>query len=189
MAATTIERAYRRRKRRRGGLVEIRNETSADREAIRALVYQAFRGHPEHEPGSEPVEHRIVDALRDAGALTLSLVAESNGQVIGHVAFSPVAIDGASVGWFGLGPVAVRPDRQRRGVGAALIEDGLIRLGDLRACGVVLVGEAHFYGRFGFRSDPNLTLPGVPAEYFLCLPLAHGIPKGVVAYHEAFAIG
>jgi putative acetyltransferase len=169
--------------------VEIRNETSADREAIRALVYAAFCGHPQHEPGSEPVEQRIVDALRDAGALTLSLVAESNGDVIGHVAFSPVAIAGASAGWYGLGPVAVRPDRQRQGVGAALIEDGLIRLRDLRASGVVLVGEPDYYGRFGFRGDPNLTLPGVPAEYLLCLPLGHGVPKGVVTYHEAFAIG
>ncbi len=169
--------------------MEIRDETSADREAIRALVYEAFRGHPQHEPGSEPVEHRLVDALRDAGALTLSLVAESDGHVIGHVAFSPVAIDGASCGWYGLGPVAVRQERQRQGVGAALIEHGLIRLRHLRASGVGLVGEPRYYGRFGFRSDPNLTLPGVPAEYFLCLPLAQPVPKGVVTYHESFAIG
>ena len=146
-------------------MLQIREETSADHRAIQALVHEAFRGHPHHEPESNPVEHLIVDALREAGALTLSLVAQSSGDLIGHVAFSPVQIDGASCGWYGLGPVAVRPDRQRQGVGSALIENGLSRLRAIGASGVVLVGEPGYYQRFGFRGDANLTLPGVAPEY------------------------
>jgi putative acetyltransferase len=167
----------------------IRTERASDHEAIRAVVYAAFLGHPQHPTGSEPIEHRIVDALRSADALALSLVADSGGDLLGHIAFSPVRVAGTMCGWYGLGPVAVRPDSQRQGLGVALITDGLDRLRQMQAAGVVLVGEPDYYGRFGFRQVPDLTFPGVPPEYFLALSFDGAAPRGVVTYHDAFSIG
>ncbi|WP_029073877.1 GNAT family N-acetyltransferase [Kaistia adipata] len=166
----------------------IRDETTADYAAIKALVDAAFLGHPHSNQG----EARLVGALRDAGALTLSLVAEADGKLVGHIAFSPVEVDGKEQGWYGLGPVAVQPGLQGRGIGRALIEAGLARLAALGAGGCVLVGDPAFYGRFGFRADPRLTYAGVPPEYFMALALAPqdgktpAIPAGAVQYHPAF---
>lgn len=94
----------------------VRPEQARDVPAIRALLYAAFENHPHHAPGSPPTEHLIVDGLRAAGALTLSLVAEEGGQVIGHIAFSPVLVSQAACDWYGLGPVAVLPGMQLQGV-------------------------------------------------------------------------
>jgi putative acetyltransferase len=167
--------------------VRIRPEQPRDLAAIRALVYQAFLDDPHREPGTPPIEHEIVDRLRARGALALSLVAEVDGEVIGHIAFSPVRVDGADVGWFGLGPVAVHPDRQGQGAGRALIEEGLARLRARGGGGVVLVGEPALYGRFGFRADARLTYEGVPPQYFLVLPLGDLVPRGAVSYDDAFS--
>jgi putative acetyltransferase len=164
--------------------VKIRPERPADRDAIAALIEAAFAGAP-HSSGTEA---RIVAALRDAGALTLSLVAEDAGAVIGQVAFSPVTIDGADMGWFGLGPVAVTPDRQGQGIGGQLIEAGLAELRARNAAGCVLLGEPDYYRRFGFRVDPVLRLPGVPPGYFQALPLAGPMASGTVAYHPVFGV-
>lgn len=162
----------------------IRDENPRDCEAIKALVAAAFVDHPHSNQG----EARLVGALRDAGALTLSLVAEEAGQVVGHIAFSPVSIDGVEPGWYGLGPVAVRRDRQGQGIGRQLIETGLARLAALGAAGCVLVGEPDFYGRFGFRADPRLTYAGVPPEYFMVRALSAPAvtPAGEVKFHPAF---
>jgi putative acetyltransferase len=92
----------------------------------------------------------------------LSLVADENGRLAGHIAFSPVQIDGTSSGWHGLGPVAVGPEWQRRGIASALIHAGIERLRKLGSNGCVVVGELEFYKRFGFRTDPRLLLDGVP---------------------------
>ena len=171
--------------------VQIRAERPDDVDVVRRLEHAAFLGHPHHAPGQAPVEPLIVDALRDAGALTLSLVAEVNRELVGHIAFSPVVVggpQGASNGWYGLGPVAVRPDQQRQGIGAALVQDGVRRLRSRDdSGGVVLVGEPDYYGRFGFRAEACLTYPGVPPEFFLCLPFGDGVPSGTVTYHPAFS--
>ena len=82
-----------------------------------------------------------MDGLRDHGALTISLITEDEAELVGYVAFSPVKINSEAVGCYGLGPVAVRPDRQRRGVGRALIEAGLDRLRSLNAGGSVVLGD------------------------------------------------
>ncbi|GFE74188.1 GCN5 family N-acetyltransferase [Novosphingobium sp. TCA1] len=142
----------------------------------------AFLG-AEHASGTEGA---IVDALRDSGALTISLVAESDDAIVGHVAFSPITIDGAEIGWFGLGPVAVAPDLQRGGIGARLIEAGLARLREMGAQGCVVLGDPTYYARFGFVSDPALAYPGVPAEYFQRLVMTGAAPAGTVAYHQGF---
>jgi putative acetyltransferase len=167
--------------------VTIRPELPTDLAAVRAVVHAAFQNHPQHQLGSEPVEPAIVDRLRATGALTVSLVAEEAGDVIGHIALSRVLVNGADEGWYGLGPLAVRPDRQRQGIGGALLGEGVARLRVLGAGGVVLVGEPEYYTRFGFRADSRLSLAGLPPEYFLCLPLAASVPIGVVTYDPAFS--
>ena len=160
----------------------IRPETPADAAAIRAVTDAAF-ATAEHSSGTEAA---IVERLRAAGALTLSLVAEEAGAVVGHVAFSPVEIGGEDRGWFGLGPVSVRPDRQRVGIGAALIEKGLRRLADSGTAGCVVLGDPNYYSRLGFARDPALCYPGAPPEYFLALRWTDPTLSGDVTYHPAF---
>jgi len=162
--------------------LEIRDETPAEAAAIRHLTDTAFAG-AEHASGTEGA---IVDALRRTGALTLSLVAATDGEVVGHVAFSPVTIAGAACGWFGLGPVAVLPARQRAGIGAALIRAGLARLRIAGAAGCVVLGDPAYYPRFGFAPDPALRFEGVPPEYFMALAFSDTSPAGAVVYHPAF---
>lgn len=183
--------------------MNIRKENGTDSAQIEALVYQAFENHPHHEPGAKPTEHLIVNRLRDNGVLTLSLVAEDTALVVegtallgdgiaprslvGHIAFSPVMINGIASNWFGLGPVAVTPDQQGKGIGRALIEAGIARLKDQGADGLVLLGEPDYYHKFGFEADNNLTLADVPAEYFLVKPLNKApVPVGEVSYHSSF---
>jgi putative acetyltransferase len=162
--------------------MEIREESESDAAAIRRLTEKAFAGAP-HASGTEGA---IVDALRATGTLTLSLVAEDAGRIVGHAAFSPVSIGGEDLGWFGLGPVAVRADRRRLGVGAALIREGLSRLRRLGARGCVVLGDPGYYARFGFAADPGLRFEGAPAGYFMRLVLAGPPPSGTVAYQPAF---
>lgn len=160
----------------------IRPEGPGDEAAIRDLTRAAFAAAP-HASGAEPA---IVDALRAAGALALSLVAEEAGGICGHVAFSPVAIDGRDMGWLGLGPISVRPDLQRQGIGSALVRGGLARLAGGGAAGCVVLGEPAFYAHFGFAADPRLTYAGAPAAYFMARPLCGPVPRGAVAFHPAF---
>lgn len=162
--------------------MNIREETPADLSVIRQIVDDAFAG-AEHSDGTEG---QIVEKLRAAGALTLSLVAEEAGQVLGHVAFSPVRIGPQSAGWFGLGPVAVRPDRQAGGIGARLIEAGLAQLRQQGAMGCVVLGDPAYYQRFGFRADPQVQFEGVPPEYFMQLTFDGATPVGAAVYHAAF---
>ncbi|MCB0023597.1 MAG: N-acetyltransferase, partial [Caldilinea sp.] len=113
---------------------------------------------------SNHTEQFIVEALRAAGALTVSLVAEVDGRVVGHIAFSPVTMSDGTVGWYGLGPVSVLPAYQGMGIGGALIVEGLARLRKLGARGCCLVGHPGYYGRFGFEHVDGLAYEGVPPE-------------------------
>jgi putative acetyltransferase len=162
--------------------MEIRFEQSEDLAAIRTLTFAAFG----NAPHSTQTEAAIIDALRAAGALTISLVAVDAEVLVGHVAFSPVTINGEVSGWYGLGPVSVRPDRQRKGVGRALIQTGLDHLRAMNAQGCVVLGDPLYYGRFGFISDPNLRYGNVPPEYFQRLALSDEVPKGEVLFHPGF---
>lgn len=161
----------------------IRDELPADEAAIATLIAAAFRDMPY----SNQTEAFIMAALRRAGALAVSLVAEEAGAIVGQAAFSPVEIDGRPTDWYGLGPIAVVPERQRAGIGSALVEEGLGRLHRLSASGCVLVGDPAYYRRFGFHNDPRLTLDGVPPAVFMILPLGKTVPAGTVAFHPAFA--
>lgn len=162
--------------------IEIRSETAADVPAIEAVTVSAFA----EAPYTSHTEQHIVSALRRAGKLAISLVADAGGTVIGHVAVSPVSISDGSSGWFGLGPLSVTPSHQRRGVGPHLVREALRALRESRAAGCVVLGEPEYYGRFGFEVDPNLVLPGIPPEYFQTLWFHSPRPRGTVSYHEAF---
>lgn len=161
---------------------KIRSETPSDVDAISHLIRAAFE-KAQHSSGTEAA---IVDALRAARVLTISLVAEADGDVVGHVAFSPITINDQDIGWFGLGPISVHPDRQGEGIGNALIRRGLEELRATKATGCVVLGDPNYYQRFGFRSDPAITLPGMPQEYFMSMALGGSTAHGTVRFHEGF---
>lgn len=162
--------------------IVIRSETDADVSAITEVTIAAFKTLEV----SNHTEQFIVAALRAARALTLSLVAEVEGRVIGHIAFSPVTISDGTRNWYGLGPVSVLPAYQRQGVGKALIRKGLARLKAMNAQGCCLVGHPDYYRKFGFINMPGLVLEGVPQEVFFALSFDGHPPQGTVAFHEAF---
>ncbi len=160
----------------------IRNEKKSDIEAISEITIAAFRNCPH----GNHTEQYIISALRAADALAVSLVAEIERKVVGHIAFSPVTISGRSCDWYGLGPVSVLPDYQKQGIGKSLINEGLRLLIASGAKGCVLVGDPGYYERFGFRNLPDLILEGVPPENFLALPFGENKIRGVVMFHEGF---
>ena len=160
----------------------VREEVPADVPSIEAVTVAAFlnAAHTSH------TEQHIVNALRRAGALTISLVAERDGVLVGHIALSPVRISDGSAHWFGLGPISVLPAYQGCGVGSALMMAALAALRQHGAHGCVLLGDPGYYRRFGFRATPDLVLPGVPPEYFQALHLGTTTARGIVTYHPAF---
>ncbi len=162
--------------------IVIRDETDADAIAIGEVTAAAFMSLAI----SNHTEQFIIEALRAAGALSVSLVAEMDGRVVGHIAFSPVTISDGTPGWYGLGPVSVLPDYQRQGIGNALIREGLSRLEGMNARGCCLVGHPNYYRRFGFENAPGLVVEGVPPEVFFALSFDGHIPRGAVTFHDAF---
>ena len=135
---------------------------------------------------SEGTEQLMIDALRTAGKLEISLVAEFEKTIIGHVAFSRGIVTGSTECWFALGPIAVEIEHQRRGVGTALIESGLAKLRADHAAGCIVVGDPNYYARFGFLPFPALAPPGQPPEYFMILPLQQKSPHLVVNFQPEF---
>ena len=129
----------------------------------------------------------IIDALRDANVLSVSLAAVSGNRLVGHIALSPVTISDGSPGWYGLGPISVLPELQKQGIGKSLMRESLARLKSIGARGSILVGDPGYYERFGFRSPKDLVIEGVPQQFVLALPLADGSASGNVMFHEAFA--
>lgn len=162
--------------------ITIRSETGTDADAIGNVTAAAFRT-PEI---SSQTEQFIVEALRAAKALAVSLVAEMDGEVIGHIAFSPVTISDGTQGWYGLGPVSVLPAYQRQGIGRALIREGLSRLRAMDARGCCLVGHPGYYRQFGFRNPSGLVVEGVPSEVFFARSFDGSHPQGTVTFHEGF---
>ena len=166
--------------------IQLRHETPDDIAAIEAVTIAAFA----NAPHTSHTEQFIVRALRAANELTLSIVAEEHGQVVGHVALSPVTITDSqgrqAVGWYGLGPISVLPPRQGHGIGSRLLEQALSELRAMRAAGCVLLGEPAYNGRFGFQAHAGLQLPGVPPGYFMALALHGTVPEGIAHYSDAF---
>jgi putative acetyltransferase len=162
----------------------LRPETAADQQAIRHVHRLAF--------GQED-EARLVDALREGGFARVSLVAEENGQVVGHVLFSdlPILTPDGNVAALALAPVAVLPACQRQGIGSALIRRGLEICRERGHRIVVVVGHPAFYPRFGFSPEQaaKLESPFSGRPSFLALELVPGALEGVrgrVAYPWPF---
>jgi len=162
--------------------LEIRNEEKGDIDEIEKVTIEAFLSAPH----TDHTEQYIVRELRNSGALSISLVAESMDQIVGHVAISPVTISDGTKGWFGLGPISVSPNIQRSGIGSKLMLSAIEALKDAGASGCVLLGDPAYYSRFGFQPESCLVLPDVPPEYFQAIHLSGVLPSGTVTYHEAF---
>ena len=164
--------------------IHIRSEQAADTARITKVTELAFR-EAAHTCGRE---HAIVEGLRAAGALALSLVAVSELGIVGHVAASPVTVSEAAGDWFGIGPISVLPCCQRQGIGSRLMEAALSQLRARGARGCVLVGDPRFYTRFGFQSDATLVVPEVPSEVSLSLRFVPGDDHGTAIFHGAFTV-
>ena len=160
----------------------IRDEVDADIDAINEVTLKAFKDLEV----SNHTEQFIIAALRKDKALAISLVAELDGRVVGHIAFSPVTFSDGTGNWYGLGPVSVLPEYQRKGIGKALIREGLSRLKSLNARGCCLVGHPEYYRKFGFDNVSGLFCEGVPQEVFFVLSLDGHIPQGIATFHEGF---
>ena len=162
----------------------IRDEAPSDARAISEITELAFRTAAH----TCKREHLLVDGLRAANALTISLVATSNDAIVGHVAISPIDLSHAAGAWHGLGPISVVPAWQRSGVGTALMNAVLQRLDNLGSAGCVLVGDPAFYTRFGFAGDPEIVVEGVPVAYTLVRRFRSSNDRGIVKFHRAFDI-
>lgn len=166
--------------------IKVRSENDLDIKAISNVTVAAFL----NAEYTSHTEQFIVSALRNSGALTISIVADINNKIVGHVAVSPVSISDGSKNWYGLGPISVLPDFQNQGIGSLLMQAALDALKKINAVGCVLLGDPNYYSRFGFKSDSRLVLPGVPPEYFQAISFTNKFPVGIATYHEAFnAIG
>lgn len=161
----------------------IRKETQSDIQAIFDVTKLAFENHP----FSQNTEQYIINALRATDALTISLVAELEKKIVGYIAFSPVTFTDDIENWYGLGPISVVSDHQRKGIGTKLMNEGLAMLKDLNADGCILVGDPSFYERFGFENPQGLQHEGVPQENLLVLSFCDKTPTGFVNFHRAFA--
>ena len=146
--------------------MRVRPETDAHRAAVRAVNEAAFE---------TPAEADLVEALRCRDVSLVSLVAEVEGRVVGHILFSPVSLaEHDDLNLAGLAPMAVVPDYQRKGIGSALVRQGLVRCKDLGFCAVVVVGHAEYYPRFGFVPADRYGLRceyDVPADVFMVAEL------------------
>lgn len=165
--------------------MKIRPETSQDINAIEKITIAAFDG----KWYSDQTEYLVIHRLRTAEAMSVSLVAEVDGKVVGHVAFSVVTINGKDMGWYGLGPVSVLPELQKHGIGSKLIREGLSSIQEKGAKGCVLEGDPAYYQRFGFKACPGLFYASTPDQkYFMALPFYDDVPEGKVEFHRAFYV-
>lgn len=144
----------------------LRKETIADIDAITKVTIAAFK----NLAVSNQTEQYIINALRDADALTLSLAAEIDGRIVGHIAFSPLSISDGTKNWYGLDPISILPEYQKQGIGKSLVNEGLSLLKELSGQGCALAGDPNYYKQFGFRNYPELVHEGIPQEVFLALP-------------------
>lgn len=166
----------------RGINVKICRERPEDHLEIHRLTADAFKPMS-FSDGTEP---DIIDRLRETGDLTLSLVAIENDSLLGHVAFSPVSIGNSTEGWYGLGPVSVKQERQRSGIGSALINEGLRILDSMDALGCALIGDPNYYCRFGFISDGNVHYQNLPDKHVQWKSFGEQRPKGQLVFSPAF---
>ena len=166
------------------GLLLVRDETLSDTAAVREIVTAAF---------GQPGEAGLVDSIRANGRAVISLVAEENGVVVGHILFSPVTLEEGAARVLGLAPLSVAPEHQRRGIGGELMRAGLERARELDYNAVVLLGHPEYYPRFGFVPAAKLGLHceyDAPVEAFMAIELRPGGlagARGLAKYCEDFA--
>lgn len=162
--------------------VLIRTEQPDDIDDIFNVTRHAFAG----KTYSSGTEQLIVTQLREDGDLTLSLVAVKDKKIVGHIAFSPVTIQGEHFNWFGLGPVSVFPPMQRKGIGTTLINAGLRKMQAIGACGIALIGNPDYYSRFGFTSNNQLSYGETPLAFVQYLTWKDTAPAGELVFCQAF---
>ena len=160
----------------------IRDEEISDAQAIYDLTAIAFKPMAY----SDGTEAPLVGKLREDGDLTISLVAMSGDELVGHVAFSPVTINGVHDQWFGLGPISVHPDVQKQGIGSQLIKEGFVRLKQMGAKDCVLIGDPKYYKRFGFENDGKLSYANVPKEAVMWIGFDSEPQEGILKFSPAF---
>ena len=163
----------------------LRDEEASDIAAIRKVHEEAFNTNEEAD---------LVDLLRSRGKATISIVAEENGYILGHILFSPVSIEPTHPGWsaMGLAPVAVIPEKQRQGIGKSLIEAGLNRCKEIGSTVIVVLGDPGYYMKFGFSpaSECGLGNEYQAGDEFMVLELLPGALKsisGTVRYAPEFS--
>ncbi len=161
---------------------QIKEESPVHYAAIRHVTKAAF-APMSFSSGAEP---NIIETLRAEGDLSLSLVAIGQGSLLGHCAFSPVEISGASGRWYALGPIAVRPSDQRKGLGRALVKEGLSRLKTQGAQGCVVIGNPKIYGCFGFQSDGQLIYGALERALVQRIIFQGPAPAGNISFAPAF---
>ena len=166
-------------------VLDIRLERPEDYSDIHRLIQSAFAD----KDYSSGTEGPIVEALRRDGDLTLSLVAKRSSHLVGHIAFSPVTIDGQGDNIFALGPVAADPTLRFQGIGSALIKEGLARLREMGARACVLIGDPNYYHRFGFIGDCGLTYGRLAPSKIQSLLWQGNPPKGEIIYASGFSTG
>jgi len=163
-------------------IVKIRKEQPTDYASIYRLTQIAF----EPKAFSDGTEADVIDRLRASGDLIISLVAQIDTDLVGHVAFSPVVIGQLTVDWYGLGPISVHPDHQLKGIGSSLIQEGFMMLQERQANGCALIGDPKYYSRFGFVSDGKVQYQDVPGENVQWLSFGKQRPTGELMFSPAF---
>lgn len=162
--------------------MEIRKETPADFDAIMNVTLAAAR---QHQVGKQN-GYFTLNALRKAGLLTLSLVAEIEGTIVGHVAFCPVHVSGGDKGWYALGPVSVLPECLSQGIRKAMIAEGLEMLRQMHGKGVALVGDPDYFKPLGFMSAPQMASAKDMADEFLIMSFDDRMPYGRFEFPDGF---
>ena len=164
--------------------MNIRPETEKDKTAIQQINQSAFETF---------AEATLVDTLREQCHPIISLIAEEDRKVVGHIMFSPVALNRSSdIKIMGLAPMAVLPNYQRKGIGAALVQAGLDECKKLGFGTVVVLGHTNYYPKYGFISAVQFGINceyDVPEDAFMVLELEAGYlagVKGKIQYHSAF---
>ena len=158
----------------------VRDECPSDIPTIHEITVAAFAT----KAFGDGTEGDLIDSLRRDGDLTLSLVAEMDGLVVGQVSLSPATV-GSAEGWYGLGPVAVAPDHFKQGIGSTLIRTALGRLAEQGAAGVVLAGDPRYYSRFGFVNDGSVQYLDTDAKNVMYRTLNGPTATGAITFAPA----
>lgn len=166
-------------------MISIRPEIEADHAAIYDLTQAAFQGKP-YAGGDE---QDLINVLRNQGALSVSLVAVEETQVLGQISFSRASITSDAGVWFALGPVSVLPARQSEGIGGMLIDAGMARITEMGAWGCILTGDPVYYSRHGFALAKAHCPANEPEAFFMLRLIGNKRPQGRFAFHEAFYAG